>query len=107
MVQTGNLPGCCVRIRLPVPDDPVKGGVPPQPAELPFGIAPGFPLDVFRCLLAGDLTGERAVDKHDPLVIKLKDWVDSEYETGRVTTLSASEIEAKIKEFSGDRPRGF
>ena len=49
------------------------------------------------------LTGERAVDKHDPLVIKLKDWVDSEYETGRVTTLSASEIEAKIKEFSGDR----
>lgn len=49
------------------------------------------------------LTGDRAVDKHDPLVIKLKEWVDAEYETGRVTTLSASEIEAKIKEFSGDR----
>ena len=49
------------------------------------------------------LTGERAVDKHDPLVIKLKEWVDAEYETGRVTTLSASEIEAKVKEFSGDR----
>ncbi|MBQ7671050.1 MAG: 2-isopropylmalate synthase [Clostridia bacterium] len=49
------------------------------------------------------LTGERAVDKHDPLVIKIKEWVDAEYETGRVTTLSASEIEAKVKEFSGDR----
>lgn len=49
------------------------------------------------------LTGERAVDKHDPLVAKLKEWVDSEYEAGRVTTLSASEIEDKIKEFAGDR----
>jgi len=49
------------------------------------------------------LTGERAIDKHDPLVAKLKEWVDAEYEGGRVTTLSASEIEGKIKEFSGDR----
>ncbi|MBQ7714295.1 MAG: 2-isopropylmalate synthase [Clostridia bacterium] len=49
------------------------------------------------------LTGDDAVDKHDPLVAKLKEWVDSEYEGGRVTTLSATELEAKIKEFSGER----
>ncbi len=49
------------------------------------------------------LTGDKAVDKHDPLVAKLKEWVDSEYDSGRVTTLSATEIESKIREFAGDR----
>ena len=52
------------------------------------------------------LTGEHAVDKHDPLVVKLKEWVDSEYDAGRVTTLSATEIEAKIREYAGDRFEG-
>ncbi|MBR0302838.1 MAG: 2-isopropylmalate synthase [Clostridia bacterium] len=49
------------------------------------------------------LTGERAIDKRDPLVAKLKEWVDAEYDGGRVTTLSAAEIEAKIREYAGDR----
>ena len=49
------------------------------------------------------LTGESAIDKHDPLVVKLKEWIDAEYETGRVTTLSAKEIEDKIEEFAPGR----
>ena len=52
------------------------------------------------------LTGDRAIDKHDPLVAKLKEWVDAEYDGGRVTTLSASEIEDKIKEYAGNRFEG-
>lgn len=44
------------------------------------------------------LSGEDAVDKRSPIVIKLKEWIDSEYENGRVTTLSTGEIEEKIAE---------
>ena len=34
-----------------------------------------------------------AVDKKDPLVIALKQWIDAEYEGGRQTSLSVGEIE--------------
>ena len=44
------------------------------------------------------LSGEKAVDKRSPLVIKLKGWIDAEYEQGRITSLSNSEIEEKIAE---------
>ncbi len=44
------------------------------------------------------LSGESAVDKRSPLVIKLKEWIDKEYEGGRTTTLSTGEIENKIAE---------
>lgn len=44
------------------------------------------------------LTGENAVNKHSDIVIKIKQWIDKEYENGRVTTLSTSEIEDKIAE---------
>ncbi len=49
------------------------------------------------------LTGDSAIEKHDPLVVMLKDWIDAEYDTGRVTTLSAKEIENKIEEFAPGR----
>lgn len=49
------------------------------------------------------LTGDDMVDKKDPLVVKIKEWVDAEYETGRVSSLSAKELEEKISEFSGGR----
>lgn len=50
------------------------------------------------CLEDGD-----AVDKHDDLVITLKQWIDSEYENGRQTTLSNKELETKIQELSCGR----
>lgn len=46
--------------------------------------------------------GEK-VDKKDPLVIALKAWVDEEYESGRVTSLSVKELEGKISELAGER----
>ena len=49
------------------------------------------------------LTGENAVDKHSPLVVKLKEWIDSEYDGGRVTALSNGEIESKIAEIQNIR----
>lgn len=42
------------------------------------------------------LKDERKIDKHDPLVTSLKEWVDKEYENGRMSALSDEEILAQI-----------
>ena len=47
------------------------------------------------------LPPSQCFDKKDPLVIKMKQWIDKEYEDGRQTTLSTAELEQKIEEFSG------
>ena len=52
------------------------------------------------------LKGDKVLDKKDPLVIALKEWVDKEYEDGRQTTLSNGEIEKKIEELAGNRFKG-
>ena len=49
------------------------------------------------------LVGEEQIDKRDPLVTVLKEWVDREYEDGRQTALSNGELEEKIEELSGGR----
>ena len=49
------------------------------------------------------LTPAEAVDKRDPLVVSLKEWIDKEYEDGRQTSLSTPELEEKIEELSGNR----
>ena len=38
------------------------------------------------------LKGDSAVDKSHPVVAKVKDWVDSEYEDGRVTVITDDEL---------------
>ena len=38
------------------------------------------------------LTGDRSVDKNSALVSKVKEWVDAEYESGRVTVLTDDEL---------------
>ena len=48
-----------------------------------------------------DLRGDKAVDKHSPLVVYLKNWVDREYEGGRENMISPDEMERKIDEFTG------
>ncbi len=50
-----------------------------------------------------NLTANESVDKKDPLVIKIKEWIDEEYEGGRQTSLSTHEIEEKIEKFSNGR----
>ena len=49
------------------------------------------------------LSANEAIDKKDPLVIAIKEWIDKEYEGGRQTTLSNGEIEEKIEELSNGR----
>ncbi len=43
------------------------------------------------------------VEKHDPLVASLKEWIDKEYEDGRQTVLSNKELEDKIAELAPGR----
>ena len=47
-----------------------------------------------------ELDAQNSVDKKSPLVLKLKEWIDAEYEGGRVSSLAPAEIERKINEFS-------
>ena len=47
-----------------------------------------------------NLPEEELLDKHDPLVVSLKEWIDAEYEGGRVATLSVSELEDQIEKLS-------
>ena len=51
------------------------------------------------------LKGDEQVTKQDDLVVKMKEWVDSEYEAGRTAALSNEEIEAKIAEITGESKR--
>lgn len=44
------------------------------------------------------LKGEAQIAKDDPLVVKVKEWVDGEYEDGRVTTIADDELIAKINQ---------
>ena len=51
------------------------------------------------------LEGTDAVGKRDELVLKVKDWIDSEYVDGRQTTLATHEIEAVIEKLSDAKLR--
>ena len=42
------------------------------------------------------LKGDSQLDKKDDLVVKLKEWVDKQYEEGRVTVLTDNELENQI-----------
>jgi isopropylmalate/homocitrate/citramalate synthase len=50
------------------------------------------------------LPEDKMIAKNDPLVYKLKEWVDAQYETGRQTSISRKELEEKIEETA---PRRF
>lgn len=49
------------------------------------------------------LTETERIDKRDPIVSALKDWIDAQYTDGRQTALSNGELEAKIEQLSGGR----
>ncbi len=52
-----------------------------------------------------NLSANEALNKRDPLVLSLKEWIDQEYEGGRQTSLSTHELEEKIEQLSGGRFR--
>ncbi|MBC7959321.1 MAG: 2-isopropylmalate synthase [Vallitaleaceae bacterium] len=43
------------------------------------------------------LKGERALDKKHPVVVKVKEWVDAEYEAGRIIFISEEELIRQIE----------
>lgn len=45
------------------------------------------------------LEGDNAVTKKDDIVVKMKEWVDAQYETGRQTVMSEEELEAFVMEY--------
>ena len=49
------------------------------------------------------LPDEEKLDKKDPLVMAMKEWVDKQYEGGRTATLSNHEVEQKLAELSNGR----
>lgn len=49
-----------------------------------------------------NLSGEKAVNKNHPCVAKIKEWIDGEYEAGRVTVISDDELEALVKLYGKD-----
>ena len=48
-----------------------------------------------------NLKDDQQVSKKDQLVLDLKVWIDELYAAGRTTSLSAKELEKKIKELTG------
>ena len=49
------------------------------------------------------LPAEKEIAKNDPLVVALKEWVDSAYESDRQTVMSRKELEEKIAELAPGR----
>jgi len=50
------------------------------------------------------LKGEKAVDKKDPIVVKLKEMVDNEYAKGRTTIMSDGELESMVMQIDPELP---
>ena len=46
------------------------------------------------------LSGDKTIDKRDPVIIAIKAWVDEQYENGRQTSISDMELEEKFAEYS-------
>ena len=74
-----------------------------RPAAVQIGKASGLAGIAYWINQTYELTGENCVTKQDPLVLALKGWIDGEYEDGRVTVLSNSELEEKIEELAPGR----
>jgi isopropylmalate/homocitrate/citramalate synthase len=46
------------------------------------------------------LSGDKTIDKRDPVIVAIKAWVDEQYENGRQTSISDMELEEKFDEYS-------
>ncbi|NLK76082.1 MAG: 2-isopropylmalate synthase, partial [Clostridiales bacterium] len=47
-----------------------------------------------------NLKDDKAVDKNDGLVKKIKEWVDEEYDNGRITVITDEELVSLVDKFS-------
>ena len=78
-----------------------------RPASVLVGKASGLAGIAYWINNNYNLPPDKKIDKKDLIVIKLKEWIDREYEDGRQTTLSDGELEAKVKEFSNGKFPNF
>ena len=51
------------------------------------------------------LEGEEIIDKRDPLVLAIKDWIDQEYEDGRQNVMTDRELEEMMERLAPGRFR--
>lgn len=50
-----------------------------------------------------NLEGDKALEKKHPLIVKMKEWVDSEYNSGRVTAITDDELHILVKNYSKEK----
>ena len=74
-----------------------------RPAAVQIGKTSGLAGIAYWINQTYGLEREQALGKQDPLVLALKGWIDAEYEDGRVTMLSNTELEEKIEELAPGR----
>lgn len=74
-----------------------------RPAAVQIGKSSGLAGIAYWINHTYHLQKEVQVQKHDPLVHALKEWVDQEYEGGRQTVLSNKELEEKIEALAPGR----
>ena len=74
-----------------------------RPAAVQIGKTSGLAGIAYWINQTYGLEGDQALGKQDPLVLAMKGWIDAEYEDGRVTMLSNSELEEKIAELAPGR----
>ncbi len=77
-----------------------------RPPLVLLGKASGLAGIAYYINVKYNLEDKNKVDKKSELVLKLKEWIDKEYEDGRQTTLSDEEIDNKVKEYSGGILKG-
>lgn len=49
------------------------------------------------------LPDDSAIEKQDPLVVEIKEWVDTQYAEGRLTSLSVEELERQVNRLAPGR----
>ena len=74
-----------------------------RPATVQIGKASGLAGIAYWINQAYGLEGDACVDKKDPLVVAMKEWIDGLYEDGRQTVLSNRELDDKIEELAPGR----
>ena len=74
-----------------------------RPPAVQIGKASGLAGIAYWINSSYGLTGSEAVDKRDPLVVTMKEWVDKEYEDGRQTMLSNHELECMLERLAPGR----
>ena len=48
------------------------------------------------------LTGDKVVSKKDPFIAKMKEWIDKQYDEGRITVISDEEMVHLLEETAPD-----